>query len=185
MQLLQSLTVVSDGLREFLNSGLHDYTGVTHGDVSKLKHLLRYWPFVRGIYRSPVNSPQKGQWRRAWKFSLICAWVNNREAGDLRRHRPHYEVSVMLAVNYTEPLRILVNIGEDNGLLPDKVISWVNGELSSEKSSGIHLGSMFSINAPAIYPWYELVNTNAILTRFLPIVLIITYPQFLYTSKSS
>ena len=59
----------------------------------------RYWPFVRGIHRSPVNSPHKGQWRRAMMFSLICAWindwVNNRETGDLRRHRVHYDVIVM------------------------------------------------------------------------------------------
>ena len=54
---------------------------------------------VRGIYRSSVNSPHKGQWRGALMFSLICAWinawVNNREAGDLRRHRTHYGVIVM------------------------------------------------------------------------------------------
>ena len=59
----------------------------------------RYWPFVRGIHRSPVNSPHKGQWRGAVMFSLICAWingwVNNREAGDLRRHHAHYDVIVM------------------------------------------------------------------------------------------
>ena len=33
-------------------------------------------------------------------FSLICVcingWVNNREAGDLRRHRGHYHVTVMM-----------------------------------------------------------------------------------------
>ena len=34
-------------------------------DVIKWKHFLRYWPFVRGIERSPVNSPHKGQWRGA------------------------------------------------------------------------------------------------------------------------
>ena len=50
------------------------------------------WPFVRGIYRSPVNSPY------TWSFdvSLVCAWTNgwpnNRDAGDLRRHRAHYDV---------------------------------------------------------------------------------------------
>ena len=33
----------------------------------------RYRPFVRGIHRSPVNSPHKGQWRGASMFSLICA----------------------------------------------------------------------------------------------------------------
>ena len=26
------------------------------------------WPFVRGIHRSPVNSPHKGQWRGALMF---------------------------------------------------------------------------------------------------------------------
>ena len=69
-------------------------------DVIKWKHFLSYWPFVRGIHLSPVNSPHKGQWRRALIFSLICAWingwVNSREAGDLRRHSPHYNVTVML-----------------------------------------------------------------------------------------
>ena len=64
------------------------------------KHFLRYWPFVRGIHRSPVNSPHEGQWRGALMFSLICArinsWVNNGEAGDLRRHRAHYDVIVMI-----------------------------------------------------------------------------------------
>ena len=31
-------------------------------DVIKWRHFLRYWPFVRGIHRSPVDSPHKGQW---------------------------------------------------------------------------------------------------------------------------
>ena len=72
-----------------------------HDDVIKWKHFPRYWPFVRGIHRSPVNSPHKGQWRGALMFSLICVWingwVNNREAGDLRRYRAHYDVNVMRA----------------------------------------------------------------------------------------
>ena len=71
----------------------------THDDVIKWKHFPRNWPFVRGIHRSPVNSPRKGLWRGALMFSLICVWindwVNNREAGDLRRHLDHYGVSVM------------------------------------------------------------------------------------------
>ena len=47
----------------------------------------------------PVNFPHKGQSSGALMFSLICAWinhwVNNRDAGDLRRHRGHYDVNVM------------------------------------------------------------------------------------------
>ena len=55
--------------------------------------------WLRGIHRSPVNSPHTDQWRGALMFSLICAWtngwVNNQDAGDLRRHRAHYYVTVM------------------------------------------------------------------------------------------
>ena len=47
----------------------------------------------------PVNSSNKGQWRGALMFSLICTWINswanNREPGDLRRHRAHCDVIVM------------------------------------------------------------------------------------------
>ena len=68
----------------------------SHDDVIKWKHFPLYWPFVRGIHRSPVNSPHKGQWRGALMFSLVCVWingwVNNREAG----YRPHYDVTLMV-----------------------------------------------------------------------------------------
>ena len=117
-----------------LSSGLyayvHDYkrtsdTDLTlHDDVIKWKHFPRYWPFVRGIHRSPVNSPHKGQWRGALVFSLICAcinaWVNHREAGDLRRHRTHYDVNVMeydtndtRAIDVTENVKIRINLCAD------------------------------------------------------------------------
>ena len=72
---------------------------IQHDDVFKWQNFPRHWPFVRGIHQSPVNSPHKGQWRGALMFSLICAWINgwinNREAGDLRHHRGHYDVTVM------------------------------------------------------------------------------------------
>ena len=68
--------------------------------VVKMEIFPRCWPFVRGIHRSPVNSPHKDQCRGSLMFSLICVsingWVNNREAGDLRRHRAHYDVTVMI-----------------------------------------------------------------------------------------
>ena len=97
--------------------GMSQYTDVCqnmmsvalHDDVIKRKHFPRYWPFVRGIHQSPVNSPHKGQRRGALMFSLICAringWVNNREAGDLRRHPTHCDVTVM-----SEKVPILCNV---------------------------------------------------------------------------
>ena len=58
-----------------------------------------------GIHWWPVNSPHKGQWRGALMCSLICiwisGWVNNREARDLRRHRAHNDVILMLQINHS------------------------------------------------------------------------------------
>ena len=77
--------------------------------------------------RSPVNSPHKGQWREALMFTLICAWingwVNNRKAGDLRRNRAHYDVSVMMA--------------STGRMIRSKI--WVSGDrlLWSDKRAGI------------------------------------------------
>ena len=74
--------------------------GGIHDDVIKWKYFTRYWPFVRGIHWSPVDSPHKGQWRGALMFSLICAWTNGwantRDTGNLRRHCAHYDVIVMI-----------------------------------------------------------------------------------------
>ena len=77
-----------------------------HDDVIKWKHFPHYWPFVRGIQWSPVNFPHKGQSRGVLMFSLICArligWVNNRGAGNLRRHRAHYDVIVMCGIQLSQ-----------------------------------------------------------------------------------
>ena len=51
---------------------------------------------------SPVTSefPSQRPVTRSFDVSLICAWtddwVNNRNASDLRRHRAHYGVTVMI-----------------------------------------------------------------------------------------
>ena len=77
---------------------------IYHDDVIKWK-LFRATgstslAFVRGIHRGPGNSPRKGLWRRALMVSLISSWINgwvkNCEASDLRRHRTHYDVIVMM-----------------------------------------------------------------------------------------
>ena len=85
----------------------------SHDDVIKWKYFPRYWPFVRGIRQSPVNSPHKGLWRGALMFSLICVcingWVNNREAGDLRRYLSNYDATAMLGRRYTGDRYILFN----------------------------------------------------------------------------
>ena len=87
---------------ERLSSHMGDWFFIIwfHDDVIKWTHFPRYWPFVRGIQRSPVNSPHTGQWRGALMFSLICAWinvwVNNGKAGDLRRHAAHYDIILMI-----------------------------------------------------------------------------------------
>ena len=59
-------------VRHKVNMNLTQHTPKIH-DVIKWKSFPRYWPFVRGIHRLPVNSPHKGQWRGALMFTLIYA----------------------------------------------------------------------------------------------------------------
>ena len=55
-------------------------------------------------------------WRGALMSSLICswinAWVNNREAGDLRRHRAHYDVIIMWKKNTIQQEVVLQHQGQ-------------------------------------------------------------------------
>ena len=60
----------------YLTTAYRESRALCHDDVIKWKHFPRYWPFVRGIHRSPVNSPHKSQWRGALIFTLICARIN-------------------------------------------------------------------------------------------------------------
>ena len=42
-----------------------------HDDVIKWKHFPHYWPFVRGIHRSPVNSHTKASDAELWCFFYL------------------------------------------------------------------------------------------------------------------
>ena len=63
---------------------------------------------VTGHLGGELNGPRwipstKAGDAELWMFSLICVWingrVNNREAGDLRHHRAHYDLIVMATLN--------------------------------------------------------------------------------------
>ena len=47
---------------------------VIHDDIMKWKQLSLYWPFVRGIRRAPVNSPQKASDAELRLFLTSLKW---------------------------------------------------------------------------------------------------------------
>ena len=74
-------------------------------------NIFRVTGHLCGEFTGPRWIPcKKGQWRGALFFSLICVWinvwVNNREAGDLRRYRAPYELIVMGETNSRKPPNI-------------------------------------------------------------------------------
>ena len=77
------------------NTTCHDMMTSSNGNVFRVNSPLR-GKFI-GHRWIPLH---KGPCRGALMFSLICAWpngwVNNREAGDLKCHRPHYNAIVMI-----------------------------------------------------------------------------------------
>ena len=122
-----------------------------HDDAIKWKHFPRYWLFVRGIHRSPVNSLHKGQWRGALMFSLICVrisdWVNNRQAGDLRRHPDNYDVIVIVtALSLSNALQA-INLTSTGSLLTvtKRLSQWNPINFSAFKGQTILLQGCFLI----------------------------------------
>ena len=79
--------------------------------VSWLRHQMETFSalLARRAGNSLVTSefPSQGPvtrsfWCFLWSAPWINGWVNNREAGDLRRHRAHYDVVVMLNLFQSE-----------------------------------------------------------------------------------
>ena len=70
--LVRSCTSVYVAWWRHMASSILVLIGWVHDNFINWKPYLRYWPFVRGIHRSQVDSPNKDQWRGALMFSLIC-----------------------------------------------------------------------------------------------------------------
>ena len=95
-----------------------DYLKLNTMMTSSKGNLFR----VTGHLCGEFTGHHKGQWRRALMFSLICVWinvwVNNREAGDLRRYRTHYDVTVIRFCRLNESFQVAyfrakkINVGE-------------------------------------------------------------------------
>ena len=93
----------------------------SNGNISELLAICAE------IRRSPVNSPHKGQCRGALTFSLVCAWingwVNNGEAGDLRRHRAHYGVTV---INVHKVVDIVLSLNSKVSKCAELMVAFVS-----------------------------------------------------------
>ena len=69
-------------------------------------NIFRVTGHLCGEFTGPrwISRTKASDWHGALMFSLICVWindwVNNREAGDLRRYRAHYDVIVMITVSF-------------------------------------------------------------------------------------
>ena len=58
-----------------------------------------YREFTGHRWIPPTKASDVELWCFLWSAPWINGWVNNREAGDLRRHRAHYDVIVVITTN--------------------------------------------------------------------------------------
>ena len=84
---------------------------------SLAKHSGNAW----NMMTSSNGNIFRGQWRGTLMFSLIYApingWVNNRDAGNLRRHRAHYDVIVMKSPGWQRSMVIRCRVGAKVALI--------------------------------------------------------------------
>ena len=132
-------------------------------------NILRVIDLLCGIHRSAVNSPHRGQWRGALMFSLICAWingwVNNRDAGDLRRHRPHYDVIVMNSSARRKYEFVMGNQNRSTESCEDGAVEKESSSVGSLENMPVQpaLMRLLPSKSPKIYgisPWKPSVSVN-------------------------
>ena len=94
-----------------------DLTLSSHDDVIKWKHFPRYWSFVRESIgdpsvtgRFPSQRPVTRSIDVSFDLRLKISWANNRDAGDLRRQCPHYDVAVMWWLYFLPFLVHVINL---------------------------------------------------------------------------
>ena len=100
----------ASGMNKFKSGEKHQIHFTDYTLITSMNHISPWWrhqmetfsvllALCEGNHRSPLDSLHKSQWRGDLMFSLICAWTNgwadNRDAGDLRRHRAHFDVTVI------------------------------------------------------------------------------------------
>ena len=112
----------------------------------------------------PVNSPHKGQWRGVLMFSLICdlinGWVHNREAGDLRRHRGHYDVMVMISIKTMPVYSQIHNLQNGKHFTPpvSNTLTLYDGTLS------IHTAVLLNMHAFVMTSLWSFANLESIVS---------------------
>ena len=66
--------------------------GLVHVDVIRWKHFPRYWPFVRGIHRSPVDFSLQRPVTRSFEVFFDLS-LNKRLSKHLRQRRVQFDVT--------------------------------------------------------------------------------------------
>ena len=108
-----------------------------------------------------------------WCF-FICArrnsWINNREAGDLRRHRVHYDVTVMISeyseCGYVFRLRYYIKL-QSYTLQLDFFL--VNNWIISDVTYYVKVAFQFMYTQRNYFGYFEL-NVNDIYSKYMETV---------------
>ena len=96
--------------------------------------------------------PTKASDAELWCFLLICAWinawVNNREAGDLKRHCAHYDVIVMSSIENTylyHIFKVIFDLDSSTSFFSYVELSlWKDEPGSTKEPSGLPTSQPFS-----------------------------------------
>ena len=71
-------------------------------------NIFRVTGHLCGEFTGPDEFPAQRPVARSFDVFFICVWindwVNNREAGDVRRYRGHYDVIVMISTSWGRDL---------------------------------------------------------------------------------
>ena len=95
-------------------------------------NIFRVTGLLCGEFTGPGEFPShKGQWRGALICTRTNRWVNNHEAGDLRRHQAHYDVRVMCEVLSIQPSWVQHPRGKSCRHITDVIMGTIASQITS------------------------------------------------------
>ena len=126
----------------------------SNGNVFRVTGHL--WEEFTGHRWIPLAKASDAElWCFLWSALWISGWVSNREAGDLRRRRAHYDVIVMVPLWVTIHQRI--NIWQNCTM-------WTFTNLSNPFFNKANLRDLIAATGLVISNWIQIVNFSARVT---------------------
>ena len=126
----------------------------SNGNIFRVTcHLCGEFTGPRGI---PTQRPVSRSFYVFFDLRPINGWVNTGEAGDLRRYRAHYDVTVILLCSYVTPLNSPEDPPPADKIYGSLIFIWVAYKLDLTNRGRDKMAAIFEAKISIVFSWMKM-----------------------------